>query len=150
MGARAARYLNPGTRRLLEDPQLAGPERSPNGAAEASDLCPVRVLPWAGLPLLPVRFLMALLRRPTVSGPATLRTGLGPAALPAPPPFASLFPRLRTSSQPAPLSSSCGRPGPWGLAGPEAYPRRLTSPCLASALRVLAPGLAVPSAGRGE
>ena len=113
MGARAARYLNPGTRRLLEDPQLAGPERSPNGAAEASDLCPVRVLPWAGLPLLPVRFLMALLRRPTVSGPATLRTGLGPAALPAPPPFASLFPRLRTSSQPAPLSSSCGRPGPW-------------------------------------
>ena len=38
MGARAARYLNPGTRRLLEDPQLAGPERSPNCAAEASAL----------------------------------------------------------------------------------------------------------------
>lgn len=39
MGARAARYLNPGTRRLLEDLQLAGPERSPNCAAEASPLC---------------------------------------------------------------------------------------------------------------
>lgn len=39
MGARAARYLNPGTRRLFEDLQLAGPERSPNFAAEASPLC---------------------------------------------------------------------------------------------------------------
>ena len=39
MGARAARYLNPGTRRLLEDLQLAGPEHSPNFAAEASPLC---------------------------------------------------------------------------------------------------------------
>lgn len=39
MGARAARYLNPGTRRLLEDPQLAGPERSRNCAGEASALC---------------------------------------------------------------------------------------------------------------
>ena len=35
--------------------------------AEASALCPVCVLPWAGLPLLPARFLMALLRHLTVS-----------------------------------------------------------------------------------